>query len=404
MPFIARFIQGEKVDLAAMGMYGSGQMELPSFAVPVHYVDEFGEANPVSKAPAGSVMLMDIIGGITKYDTWCGPSGALTKAAILKSGIDNPNISGIVLNFDTPGGESTAVELISQVIREGKATKPIIAYVHGYCASAGYWIAANCTEIIMYGNLSMVGSVGVYQRMFDYSKRFEQMGVSIQDYYSSLSPLKNEEYRAWQKKDDKPLTKTLDRLALEFQDSVKANRANITDSAAYEGRLYFTQDAVKIGMADREGTLEDAIDAAAAPPKVTSNNTYMKKIQIGAAFTGLLAFFGVKTKEGETFAEADWTEDKQKDLNAKLETVSKLETDLTAAQKSLEDEQAKTAKLEKEKAELQAKIDNLPGGKTTTAEAGKETPAAGKEDENKVVDVNAEHNQLAKQYGITVQS
>lgn len=401
MPFVAKFLQGETVDFGSARMFGEERAEHPSFSTPVHYVDEYGRRNPVSDAAAGSVLLMDIIGGVTKYDTWCGPSGTLTKANLIQSAVDNPNISGIVLNIDTPGGEASAVELISRTIREGKAKKPIIAYVHGYCASAGYWIASNCTEIIMDGEISMIGSIGVYQRLMDFSKRFEQMGVSIKDYYSTLSPKKNEEYRAWLAGDDKPLINTLDRLAQTFQDTVKTNRPGITDEDAFKGRMYFTKEAVDNGMADRAGSMADAIEAATVPiTQVTSNNTYMKKIQIGAAFTGLLAFFSAKPKDGETFAEADWTEEKQKDLNTKLERLATVETELQAAQTELAAEKVKVTNLTTEKNELQAKVDKLPAGASTVAEVKTEQPVATNNAAAGYVDANADHNQMAAAAGL----
>src|SRR5690606_31626331 len=84
--------------------------------------------------------LFTAISGATSYDI---------MRRDLQSALDDPSIRAIVMNFDTPGGEVTGVDELAKAIRAGKAIKPIMAYVGGSAASAGYWLASQATEIVI---------------------------------------------------------------------------------------------------------------------------------------------------------------------------------------------------------------------------------------------------------------
>jgi ClpP class serine protease len=70
----------------------------------------------------------------------------------------NPAIDTIVFDFDSPGGEVNGIAELAQMIK--RCQKRTVAYVGDTCASAAYWLATACNEIVMYKTAS-VGSVGV---------------------------------------------------------------------------------------------------------------------------------------------------------------------------------------------------------------------------------------------------
>ena len=59
------------------------------------------------------------------------------------------DLKGILFDGDTPGGVSAAIEEFSARIYAARGTIPIKAYVDNLAASAGYWIASACDEIIV---------------------------------------------------------------------------------------------------------------------------------------------------------------------------------------------------------------------------------------------------------------
>lgn len=68
----------------------------------------------------------------------------------------------IILQMDTPGGEvagtSETGRLVAELVANGIE---VIAFVDGMCASAGYWIASQCSEIVASAPTNIVGSIGI---------------------------------------------------------------------------------------------------------------------------------------------------------------------------------------------------------------------------------------------------
>src|SRR5690606_38373052 len=120
--------------------------------------------------------LFTAISGATSYDI---------MRRDLQSALDDPSIRAIVMNFDTPGGEVNVVDELAKAIRAGKAIKPIMAYVGGSAASAGYWLASQATEIII-AETAVLGSIGVRAVIQDTSEKDAQQGRL--EFISSQSP------------------------------------------------------------------------------------------------------------------------------------------------------------------------------------------------------------------------
>ncbi|NKW10282.1 hypothetical protein HGG76_15195 [Ochrobactrum tritici] len=81
------------------------------------------------------------------------------------------------MSYDTPGGSVTNVDELAKAVRAGKAIKPIVAYVGGAAASAGYWLASQSTEIVI-ADTALLGSIGVRAALQDTSKRTPRPDVS----------------------------------------------------------------------------------------------------------------------------------------------------------------------------------------------------------------------------------
>lgn len=107
-------------------------------------------------------------------------SNPMTSAEYLdkqvKAALNDDRIKAIVLDHDSPGGSVYGVPELADTIRTGRDTKPIIAHVNGMCASADFWLATACTEIVMTGS-SEIGSLGVYTMHDDYSEHMKQIGI-----------------------------------------------------------------------------------------------------------------------------------------------------------------------------------------------------------------------------------
>ncbi len=87
---------------------------------------------------------------------------------------NDPNCRGAILSFDTPGGMYSGTPELADCIAQ--FTKPIMAWIPGCCASAGYWLAASC-DAIFASKSADIGCIGVYCYLLDQSARYAAAGV-----------------------------------------------------------------------------------------------------------------------------------------------------------------------------------------------------------------------------------
>lgn len=117
--------------------------------------------------------------------------------------------SAVQLYLDTPGGTVTGVAEAAAAIEEFSGmVAPVHAYVDIMCCSAGEWLAAGATSRCAAGS-ALLGSIGVYNAMFDQSARYAEQGVTV--HLKSSGPLKGAGY---------PGTRPTDRQLEAMQDEV----------------------------------------------------------------------------------------------------------------------------------------------------------------------------------------
>jgi signal peptide peptidase SppA len=132
-----------------------------------------------SRTPSGTVGTFGLVGPIFHRPNFLsflfgGMSIVEARRALAELMADS-HVETIVIEFDTPGGGVDAVEDFAGELRAARQQKPIVALVNTQCCSAGYWLAASCTEILITPS-GETGSVGVFICHGDYSKQNEMLG------------------------------------------------------------------------------------------------------------------------------------------------------------------------------------------------------------------------------------
>ncbi|OAE43925.1 S49 family peptidase [Brucella intermedia] len=209
----------------------------------------------------GSVAILDVRGPlVSRANLFTAISGATSYDILrrdLQASLDDPSIRAIVMSYDTPGGSVTNVDELAKAVRAGKAIKPIVAYVGGSAASAGYWLASQSTEIVI-ADTALLGSIGVRAALQDTSKKDAEAGRI--EFISSQSPgkrtdLSTDEGRA-------RIQRTIDALAEVFIATVADGRGVKPDDVIAKfggGDVLIGSAAVAAGMADRIGNFEAVI-------------------------------------------------------------------------------------------------------------------------------------------------
>jgi signal peptide peptidase SppA len=247
--------------------------------------------------PAGSVAVYRLQGPLMKNDQLCGPKGTATMAAELRALDANPNIAAIVLSIDSPGGTVNGTEDMARTI--AAMQKPVVTYVDGMMASAAYWIGSAAQHVMLGGNTAMAGSIGTMVSMADVKPMLEKAGVKFHEIKATRSTDKNADWeQLLQGNYEGYRTKVLDPLNQAFTSSIEAQRAgklNLEKEDVLTGKVYIGKQAIKAGLADSMGSLQDAVAMA----RKLSKTKNAPKMKIAAQYPTLAAVAAIDA-EAET--------------------------------------------------------------------------------------------------------
>lgn len=198
-------------------------------------------------------MMGDISGG--------GGTSCERMASQLRESIADEGVKAIILDGDTPGGAVHGTDEVSALIAGNRGGKPIIGQVNSNCASAGYWMFASCDEIVMTPSAE-VGSIGVYTIHDDISAALEKVGVKktligagkFKGENAPFMPLSEEALAYTQQRVDAYYSMFVNRVA-----AGRNTDADAVRNGFGQGRMVGAKEAIRLGMADRIGTMQDTL-------------------------------------------------------------------------------------------------------------------------------------------------
>jgi len=181
----------------------------------------------------------------------------------IKAFRDNDSVKSIVLRIDSPGGAVGPSQEIYREIRKTIEVKKVIASLGSIAASGGYYIAAAADGIVSNPG-TITGSIGVILGYTNFEALFEKIGLSpvvikSGEYKDMASPV-----RKMTDAERKLLQDFSDNVHTQFIDHVAQGR-KIPSSQVREiadGRIFSGEKAKALGLVDRLGNLEDAIEWA----------------------------------------------------------------------------------------------------------------------------------------------
>lgn len=319
------------------------------------------------------VLLMPLKGLLFKED-FCYSPGTSTLANWYEQALASDKVLAIVEVVDSPGGMADGTAVLAMVKEKVNAVKPIVEYVNETMASAALWIGSASSYVFVSSPIAMIGSLGA--RLSYQKPSTDSNTVEI---YPKTSSRKNYTSREAAKGNYKPLEATGEYLDNVFMDSMKGYRANLTQ-LALDGEEFFTKEAIENGLADAQGTLQDAVDMALLIKKgnegfsSTNNQFSNNKNQTSMQFNDM-QLGALMGNMGISFsAEGGAAKSPEQILSEMSAKFSAQQTQIT--QLTTERDTAISAKtvLEGEKttltaqvAELTTKVSKLPGQKPAMA-------------------------------------
>jgi len=186
----------------------------------------------------------------------------------------NDDVKAIVLRIDSPGGSALTSDLIWREIEITKKVKPVVVSMGNYAASGGYYIACNANTIFAENN-TITGSIGVFGMLPNFSPLANKLGINSEQVkthensanYSPFVPV-DEKFKAFTLEG---VEKVYNTFVTHVAEGRKMTFAQV-DSIA-QGRVWSGTEALKIGLVDKIGGLNDAIAEAAKIAKVKKYST-----------------------------------------------------------------------------------------------------------------------------------
>jgi protease-4 len=189
--------------------------------------------------------------------------------ALFKEKLDaaakDKRVKAVVLRINSPGGAVTASDIMYQELlhfRE-KTGKPVVACMMDVAASGAYYLAMGADHIVAHPT-TVTGSIGVIMSLYNASGLFHMIGVTSvpiksgpnKDIGNPARPMTDEERAI--------LQTMVNSFYEQFVQVVVRGRGISEDRVRplADGRVYTGIDAQKLGLVDRIGYLDDAINTA----------------------------------------------------------------------------------------------------------------------------------------------
>lgn len=188
-----------------------------------------------------------------------------TLVPIIEDLAENDKVKGLVLRVNSPGGSVFGSDQIGEALDYFKSKgKSLVVSMGDYAASGGYWISAKADKIYA-DPLTITGSIGIFGLLPNFKGTLDKLGVNIAtvstnpdaNFPSGFKPLTDVQLAEMQKYVERGYDQFVTRVA-QGRNMKKENVLNIA-----EGRVWSASSALKIGLVDKLGYLEDAIESAA---------------------------------------------------------------------------------------------------------------------------------------------
>jgi protease-4 len=217
------------------------------------------------------IAVLNAVGAITLgrsgYDAINGPVlGSDSFIEHIRRIRDDSSIRAIVLRIDSPGGGSTASDVIWRelmITKNDEHKRPLIVSMSDLAASGGYYLAM-AGDVLVAQPGTLTGSIGIYSGKFVTGGVFEKAGANVE---ATSNGRHAEMYSPDRRFTDSERAKVVEGMQAFYDQFVeKVAEARHTtpekiDQVA-QGRVWTGQQARQVGLVDQLGGLQAAIAVA----------------------------------------------------------------------------------------------------------------------------------------------
>lgn len=188
--------------------------------------------------------------------------------------MDSPEVGGLILDVDSPGGSVSGIQELADKIRGRRGEKPIVAVANAGAFSAAFWIATAADELVVTPSGS-VGSVGVVALHVDQSEFNEKIGLKPTFIHAGEHKIEGHPHAPLDKESHAEIQRHVDRHHDSFVSALAANRDTTEFKVRKDfggGRIFGGKEAVERNMADRVATFEQIVAEMSGTLKPKKSN------------------------------------------------------------------------------------------------------------------------------------
>ena len=175
------------------------------------------------------------------------------------------DVKAVVIRVNSPGGSAFASEQIWHEIQLLRAEKPVVISMGAMAASGGYYISCGANKIFA-EPMTLTGSIGIFGMIPDASELLtEKLGLSFDVVKTNAMSDFGAMGRPFNAGESAKMQAYINHGYELFTGRVAGGRGMAQDSvkAIAEGRVWTGEQALNIGLVDKLGNLDDAIEEAA---------------------------------------------------------------------------------------------------------------------------------------------
>lgn len=217
-----------------------------------------------------------ITGGRSGFDPINGAvMGSDSMVGYIRRIRADPSIRAIILRIDSPGGSSTASDVIWRelmITKNGPTGKPIIVSMSDLAASGGYYMAM-AGDVVVAQPGTLTGSIGIYTGKYVTGGSFEKLGANIEatsdgrhaEIYSPDRPFTAEERGK--------MLESMQAFYDQFVEKVAQARQTTPEKIDQiaQGRVWTGQQARQVGLVDQLGGMQVAVAAAKERARIAAD-------------------------------------------------------------------------------------------------------------------------------------
>jgi len=259
---------------------GEEEYEMPEGLSGTEYLSTLkdeGISNKQKRAQEkNKIAIIHVEGTIVPGDIGFNTAGSAGIVKNINKARDDKSVKGIVLRVNSPGGDVYASSMITNALEEFQSTgRPVITSMGDIAASGGVWVTTTSEEIWA-ESTTLTGSIGVYGVYPDVSPLTRWAGIN----YDGVSMTKAGEIydlrRGMNEELKKQFEEGIENFYKDFVTGVANNRGmDYSEVLKYAGgRIWRGDKALELGLVDRLGSLNDAVNSMVTKLDLENHKTF----------------------------------------------------------------------------------------------------------------------------------